>query len=62
MSPVTEKQHLFIVAIQSMTGTIFEGSTKKEAAEYISANIEEYRRLRYLEEEYEFMRDHPEHY
>lgn len=41
---VTDKQLEFIKAIEGFVGEKFKGSTKKEASEYISRNIDEFNR------------------
>ena len=41
----TEKQLRFIADIEEFVGEQFRGTTKKEATEYISRNIERYKLL-----------------
>lgn len=41
----TEKQLQFIADIEEFVGEQFRGTTKKEATEYISRNIERYKLL-----------------
>ena len=44
MYKATDKQLKFIKAIEEFVGEEFTGTTKKEASEYISRNIDEFNR------------------
>lgn len=45
MNKPTEKQLAFIADMEEIVGEQFEGTTKQEASEWISAHIDDYRLL-----------------
>lgn len=49
----TDRQLDFIKNIEDLTGVPFTGHTKKDATEYIEANIAEFRKKEWLEGEYQ---------